>query len=369
MFYVDDRKLFARNDEEFSNDIAMDFGLDLITIFVREKLWQTASVKLDTDTTIKELNPQGCYKYLGINEGDGIQHTTMKEKVRKEHYRRIRHILKIDLNFKNCRIEAIITLALLEVQYSFNIINWNLTELQRLDKMTRKLLTSKNMHHPKADADRLYLLRSNGGRGMMQANGLVERFHRCLKESLTTRLNRANWIDQLPWEMLGICTAPEQFLNTSSTEMVYGAPLAVLGEFLLNTKSDPDVKRYLAQLRDSVGQLRPIPMSTPGTPRSSVPMISARLSSCSFDSPYFGPYEVLCPGDKSFKLRIAGRQDTVSIDRLKPAHLDIDSPIQLAQPPNRGRPKQITPTFGKEQSPKSRVTTRRSRAIKTPSRF
>uniref|UniRef100_A0A0L8HG00 Uncharacterized protein n=1 Tax=Octopus bimaculoides TaxID=37653 RepID=A0A0L8HG00_OCTBM len=75
---------------------------------------------------------------------------------------------------------------------------------------------------------------------------------------MTTRLNGPNWIDQLPWVILGI-------------QMVYGAPLTVPGEFLPNMKSDPDVKRYLAQLRDSVGQLRPILMSAHGTPRSSVP--------------------------------------------------------------------------------------------------
>uniref|UniRef100_A0A0L8HL23 Uncharacterized protein n=1 Tax=Octopus bimaculoides TaxID=37653 RepID=A0A0L8HL23_OCTBM len=55
-------------------------------------------------------------------------------------------------------------------------------------------------------------------------------------------------------------------------------------------------------------------------------------------------------------------------DRLKTAHLDIDSPVHVAQPPNRGRPRKITPTLGKEQSPMSRVTTRTSRRVKTPSR-
>ena len=33
---------------------------------------------------------------------------------------------------------------------------------------TRKLLTTAKMHHPKADVDRLYLSRSDGGRGLVQ---------------------------------------------------------------------------------------------------------------------------------------------------------------------------------------------------------
>lgn len=104
-----------------------------------------------------------------------------------------------------------------------------------------------------------------------QANGLVERFHRHLKESLITGFNGPNWIGQLPWVMLGSHTAPKGNLNTSSAEMMYDAPFTVPGEFLPNMKSDPDVKRYITQLRDSVGRLRPVPMSTHDTARSSVP--------------------------------------------------------------------------------------------------
>ena len=65
-----------------------------------------------------------------------------------------------------------------------------------------------------------------------QANGLVERFHRHLKAALKARLTDANWMDALPWVLLGIRTAPKEDLNTSSAELVYGAPLTVLGEFV-----------------------------------------------------------------------------------------------------------------------------------------
>lgn len=72
-------------------------------------------------------------------------------------------------------------------------------------------------------------------------------------------------------------------------------------------------------------------------------------------SPYHGSYEVICPGDKLFQLLI-GADKPVSVDRLKPAHLDIDSHVQVTEPPNRGHPRRIAPTFGKKQSPKSRIT-------------
>ena len=91
----------------------------------------------------------------------------MKEKIRKEYYRRVRLILKSELNAVN-RIAAINSLAIPVIIYSMNILNWKVNDLKRLDTKTRKLLTMYRMHHPKADVDRLYLPRSEGGRGLMQ---------------------------------------------------------------------------------------------------------------------------------------------------------------------------------------------------------
>ena len=75
----------------------------------------------------------------------------MKEKIRKECYRRARAILKTELNSAN-KIEAINTLAITVVQYSFNTINWTLQDLRQIDTI-RKLLTYYKMHYPKADKD------------------------------------------------------------------------------------------------------------------------------------------------------------------------------------------------------------------------
>jgi len=205
LFYMDDLKLYAKDDQDlegllttvkqFSQDIGMEFGLDKCAkaSFVKGNLTKTTAITLDIDTTIRELDLDETYKYLGVNEGNGINHAVMKEKVRKEYYRRIRLILKTELNSKN-RIEAINTLAVPVVQYSYNILNWNVSDLQRLDRKTRKLLTSSRMHHPKADVDRLYLPRSKGGRGMIQ----LEMSFKTTTIAMTTYLNSTtDWMLQL----------------------------------------------------------------------------------------------------------------------------------------------------------------------------
>ena len=70
----------------------------------------------------------------------------MKGKIRKECYRLVRAILKTKLNSAN-RVKTINPLAMSGVQYSFNVINWKLQDLRRIDTKIRKLLICYKMHH------------------------------------------------------------------------------------------------------------------------------------------------------------------------------------------------------------------------------
>jgi hypothetical protein len=54
------------------------------------------------------------------------------------------------------------------LRYSFGIINWKLEEIKQINRKTRKMLTMYKMHNPKADIDRLYVKRKEGGRGLVQ---------------------------------------------------------------------------------------------------------------------------------------------------------------------------------------------------------
>ena len=89
--------------------------------------------------------------------------------------------------------------------------------------------------------------------------------------ALMARLTGPDWIDELPWVLLGIRTVPKEDLGCSSAEMVYGAPLTVPGDFLPRGQDTDDVAHFLPRLRETVRKLAPRPPVPHGTKPSSVP--------------------------------------------------------------------------------------------------
>ena len=56
-------------------------------------------------------------------------------------------------------------------------------------------------------------------------NGIVERFHHQLEETLKARTDPINWVDMLPMILLGIYTSLKQDFKGSTAELVYGTTL------------------------------------------------------------------------------------------------------------------------------------------------
>jgi hypothetical protein len=83
---MDDLKLIAKSVEEikkqiqtvktFSDDINMEFGLEKCAkiTFKRGKLTHLQNLVIDNNREIQELQQGKTYKYLGIEESEGIQH-------------------------------------------------------------------------------------------------------------------------------------------------------------------------------------------------------------------------------------------------------------------------------------------------------
>ena len=175
---MDDLKLLGRNEKDLKNeikivhtiskDLNMNFGLEKCARICLNRGWVQSKMHIGNtfENDIKELDPRKAYKYLGIEESFDIQHKNEKEKLEKEYLKRLRLVLGTELSAK--KIQAIASLAVPVLRYSFGIVNWHQEELRKLDRKTRKLLAIHGQHHPKADVDRLYVPRKQGGRGLMQ---------------------------------------------------------------------------------------------------------------------------------------------------------------------------------------------------------
>ena len=178
-----------------------------------------------------------------------------------------------------------------------------------------------------------------------QANGMVERMHRQLKASLKAKLTNHDWVDQLPFVLLGMRAAVKEDIGSSSASLVYGTNLRLPGQFFQPSDlPNPCPLSFGSQLEKVMDEIRP---STPKYhTKKSTFYIPRALKDCThvfvrhdatrspFDQPYDGPFEVLERYEKFFKLKLNNRIDNVSIDRLKPAFLEsvFEEPITLDTP-------------------------------------
>jgi hypothetical protein len=175
-----------------------------------------------------------------------------------------------------------------------------------------------------------------------QANGMVERFHRQLKNSLRARLAGPTWPDHLPWVLLGLRTAPKEDSGVSSAELVYGTPLTLPGEFL--NVAEPPAQEFVDKLRAAPSSIPTRPLSysevtslPPKALREAGHVYVLRGQYAPPLTPlYLGPYKVIPRGPKFFHVEVGSKTEVITVDRLKP-HLGSE-PVSPASPPLRGRP-------------------------------
>ena len=96
LLYMDDLKLYAKNEKEldslvqidrvFSNDIGMDFGIQKCSMLVlkRGKKTKSDGIKLPDNIVIKSLKEEEGYKYLGMLQIDEVQEKEGKRNVSNE---------------------------------------------------------------------------------------------------------------------------------------------------------------------------------------------------------------------------------------------------------------------------------------------
>jgi hypothetical protein len=178
-----------------------------------------------------------------------------------------------------------------------------------------------------------------------ESNGLVERFHRRLKDSLRARAASADWFAHLPWVMLGLRTQWRADADFTPAEAVFGSQPVLPGQYLGGDESTSP--SFLADFQGVLAARRPLPTAhhvPPGPPTLPEELLLSRFVLVRHDgvqpplSPlYDGPYLVLERSLHFFKIQLGTRTDTVSTHRLKACHAPFGA--EAALPPARGRPR------------------------------
>jgi Integrase zinc binding domain/Integrase core domain len=176
-----------------------------------------------------------------------------------------------------------------------------------------------------------------------QSNGMIERFHRQLKEALKARQCGSAWAEHVPWVLLGLRCAPKEESGVSAAEAVYGLPLVLPNQVPAGESGPPPPAPAPQQTEPE--------NSEPPPPRTYAEVVAGaeqRLweadyvyvrrgqAASPFQPPYSGPFKVLRRRAKVFDIQVGPRVESISVDRLKPRC--GGAPVSPAAPPCRGRP-------------------------------
>ena len=111
--YIDDIKLFAKNEKEletlihagriYSEDIRTEFDIEKCDMLVMKsgKRHQTDGMELPNQDKIRTLGEKETYTSLGLLEADSNKQVDIKEEIKKEYLRRNRKLLETKLCSRN----------------------------------------------------------------------------------------------------------------------------------------------------------------------------------------------------------------------------------------------------------------------------
>ena len=114
----------------------------------------------------EELEEGGTYRYLGMQQRFGANPNRTKQGVMKEYIGRTRRVWESGLNM-GMKTQAQNSWATATMRYSLGTIGWCRSDVQEMDRVTRKVMRQNKAHQYGASVARLYQPRVNGGKGLV----------------------------------------------------------------------------------------------------------------------------------------------------------------------------------------------------------
>ncbi|KAL6120577.1 hypothetical protein NUSPORA_02671 [Nucleospora cyclopteri] len=165
LLFIDDLKLLACDDSDLKGllDETKRF-FEVVGLEINKDKCTTNSPVCENDATLMD-GTQG-YKYLGIIENSKSEDTgETAEKIKVELLARVERLCKTKLNSKNL-FRAINEHAISLVNYYIGVLKIEPDDFARLNEEIRLILTKNKIHFQPNCKERLYLPRTEMGRGL-----------------------------------------------------------------------------------------------------------------------------------------------------------------------------------------------------------
>lgn len=208
-----------------------------------------------------------------------------------------------------------------------------------------------------------------------QANGMIERWHRTLKNAIRCYATK-DWSFVLPLVLLGLRTTVKLDIGASPAELLYGAQLRLPGEFWTHSKREDSQTEFVQKLRRAMSELRSPNQSWHSSKNF---FVDPNLANCKFvfvrvdrvrkplEPAFEGPFEVAKRYTKYFVVKRGKKGDKISIDRLKPAKVFSNETHESSKKQEVHPVADEVPGTEKESS--MPVVTRYGRRVKFPNYY
>ena len=206
--FIDDLKVYQESHNSLKNvnevivqashDTGACYGVSKCAeiIFEHGKMVKGEGLQV-LEERMKTMNPDEneFYKFLGIEQADGMRTKNVYERVKEEVSRRVNMLTKTELNDANL-IKAINMKVIPVASYAMNVCKFTAGELKELDQIIKRELRRKCMMGRQSSDERLYLKREKGGRGLKSMRDVYKETRlrvACYMAKSTNRWIKAAW--------------------------------------------------------------------------------------------------------------------------------------------------------------------------------
>ena len=182
-----------------SNDTRACYGVSKCAEIIFERGQMVKGEGLEVlHERMKMIDPDEnvTYKFLGVEQADGIKTKEVFERIKTEVENRLELLIKTELNDRNL-MKAINSKVIPVAEYTMNVCRFSKKELLELDQIIKRQLRKNNMLGRQSSDERLYLKREEGGRGLKSLRDVYKDTK--LRVACYMAMSQSQWI-QAAWE-------------------------------------------------------------------------------------------------------------------------------------------------------------------------